>query len=362
MPFAQIGRGLDDLVQFAQGVFYVAANGQIHPFDFVDFRGVDVDVDELRPVREFRDLAGHPIVEAHAQGQKQVGVIDRVIGVNAAVHAQHVQGQGVIAGESAQAHDRGGHGNAGLADQFEEFLAGVGRDYAASGINDRALGIADPGGDFFDFLGLGPFVSHVIARQLHGIVVVGRGLLELDVFGQIDQHRSWPAGRGHVKGLANHAGDVVDVGHQVMMFCDAAADFDDGRFLKGVGADHRRADLPGNGQNRNAVELGVGQRGDQVRRSRPAGGHANADPPGAAGVTLGGKTAALFMPGQDHANLIAKPGQGLMQGHACPAGIGENRIHAMIYQGLHDYIGPAGDLGLFELDWMETGRRRRLVF
>ena len=32
-----------------------------------------------------------------------------------------------------------------------------------------------------------------------------------------------------------------DVGHQVMVLGDAAADFDDRRFLKGVGADHVRS-------------------------------------------------------------------------------------------------------------------------
>ena len=95
--------------------------------------------------------------------------------------------------------------------------------------------------------------------------------------------------------------------------------------------------------------------GDQVGGARSAGGHANADASGAAGVTLGGKTAALFVPGQNHPNLIAEPRQGLVQRHARAARISENRIHAMIYQGLHDDIGPAGDLAfvveLVEGDW-----------
>ena len=139
MPFVQIGRGLDDFVQFAQGVFYVAANGQIDPFYFVDFRGVDVDVDEFRPVRNSETLPVTRSSNRTPRAKSRSAVIDGVIGVNAAVHAQHVQAQRMIAGESAQAHDRGGHGNARLADQFEEFFAGVGRDYAASGINNRGL-------------------------------------------------------------------------------------------------------------------------------------------------------------------------------------------------------------------------------
>ena len=64
-----------------------------------------------------------------------------------------------------------------------------------------------------------------------------------------------------------------------------------------------------------------------------------------AGVALGGESAALLVPRQDHADLVAEPRQGLVQRHARPAGIGENRVHAVVHQALHDDIGPAGDLG-----------------
>ena len=47
-----------------------------------------------------RDLAGHAIVEAHAEGQQQVGLVDGIVGIHAAVHAQHVQRQRIVAGEA----------------------------------------------------------------------------------------------------------------------------------------------------------------------------------------------------------------------------------------------------------------------
>ena len=93
-----------------------------------------------------------------------------------------------------------------------------------------------------------------------------------------------------------------------------------------------------------AVELGVGDGGDEVRGPRPAGGHADADLAGRAGVALGGKPAALLVPRQDHANLVAEPRQGLVQGNGRPAGIGENRVHAVVYEALHDDIRPADGL------------------
>ena len=101
------------------------------------------------------------------------------------------------------------------------------------------------------------------------------------------------------------------------------------------------AHLAGDGQHRDAVELGVGDGGDQVGGPGPAGGHADADLAGGAGVALGGEPAALLVPRQDHADLVAEPGQGLVQRHARPARIGKNRIHAVVDQRLHDDIGPA---------------------
>ena len=71
---------------------------------------------------------------------------------------------------------------------------------------------------------------------------------------------------------------------------------------------------------RDAVELGVGDGGDQVRGPRAAGGHADADLAGGSGVALGGEAPALLVAGQDHADLVAKSGQGLVQRDAGPPG------------------------------------------
>ena len=54
-----------------------------------------------------------------------------------------------------------------------------------------------------------------------------------------------------------------------MVLGHAAADLDDGRLLEGVGADDGRAHLAGDGQQRHAVELGVGDGGDEVRGAGP---------------------------------------------------------------------------------------------
>ena len=97
-----------------------------------------------------------------------------------------------------------------------------------------------------------------------------------------------------------------------------------------------------------AVELGVGDRGDEVRRAGTAGGHADADLAGAAGDALGRESAALFVPGQDRAELVGEPRQRLVQRHAASARIGKDRVDAVVHQRLDQDVGAANDV-LFRL-------------
>src|SRR5262249_29167882 len=72
----------------------------------------------------------------------------------------------------------------------------------------------------------------------------------------------------------------------------------------------------------------------------PAGGDADADLAGGAGVALGGEAPALLVARQDGAQPVGDPGEGLVQGHAGPAGVGENDLDAVAEQALNEDVGP----------------------
>ena len=69
----------------------------------VDLGGVDVDVDDLAVLGELAELAGHAVVEPDAEGEQQVGVVDRVVGVDRAVHPEHIERQVMVAREATRA-------------------------------------------------------------------------------------------------------------------------------------------------------------------------------------------------------------------------------------------------------------------
>ena len=97
--------GLEDL-------FEVADEGYVDFDVFVDFGGVDVDVDFFGVGGVVREVAGDAVVEAHAEGEEEVGLLDGVVDPGFAVHAHHAEVEGVGGGEGAEAEQRAGDGDA----------------------------------------------------------------------------------------------------------------------------------------------------------------------------------------------------------------------------------------------------------
>jgi hypothetical protein len=124
-PGGDVRRGLDDLIQLADCVLHVAAYRNVGRLVLIELRRIDIDVDDLGVLGERFELAGHAIVEPHAQGNQQIAVTHRPIGIDAAVHPQHVETERVVIWKGAQAHHRHRDGNAGLLHQLAQFFAGI---------------------------------------------------------------------------------------------------------------------------------------------------------------------------------------------------------------------------------------------
>src|SRR5262249_29319436 len=175
-----------------------------------------------------------------------------------------------------------------------------------------------------------------VAGGVHGGRPVGDGhLADLHVLGHVDDDRPGPAGGGDVERRLDDARDVLGARDQVVVLGDGPAHLDDRRLLEGVAADDGGADLPGDGDDRAGVHLGVGQAGDEVGRPGPAGGQADADLAGAAGVALGGEAAALLVPRQDGAQAGGGGRPGLGGGGAGAAGAGGDELDRVVQAGLN---------------------------
>jgi hypothetical protein len=78
--------------------------------------------------------------------------------------------------------------------------------------------------------------------------------------------------------------------------------------------------------------LSSGERGDHVQRARAAGGEADADFAGGAGVAVGHVAGALLVADQDVVEL-GVAGQGVVDGQVGAAGVAEDQVNAFSFKG-----------------------------
>ena len=88
------------------------------------------------------------------------------------------------------------------------------------------------------------------------------------------------------------------------------------------------------------------QRRHQVGGARSAGGHADTDSAGAAGVALGREAASLFVTRQNRSQPLGIADQRLVQRHAGTSGIGEDAVDALVNQRLDQDVRSADPHGV----------------
>ena len=68
-------------------------------------------------------VAGDAIVEAHAEGEQQVGFLDGFVHPGFAVHAHHAEVQRMRCRNAAEAEQRDGHGDVRLLGELADEIA-----------------------------------------------------------------------------------------------------------------------------------------------------------------------------------------------------------------------------------------------
>ena len=109
-------------------------------------------------------------------------------------------------------------------------------------------------------------------------------------------------------------------------------------FLEGTAADHRLGYLAGDGDQGAGIDIGVSDGCYQIGCAGTAGCHAHAGPAGGPGIAFGGEAAALFVTGQDGANLRLR--ERLVDLHARAAGVGEDDLAALALQCFDKDVAP----------------------
>ena len=329
-------RFVDQRIQPPQHVLDIAHYGDIYRDALADLRGIHVHMHHLGIRRECRGVSCDAVVESHAQGDEQVGLIDRQARIGHSVHAWPAGIQEVILGKTADAQEGRDDRNLCLFCQFPQLVIGPRQQDPMSGKYHRPLGAVDqlcsPSGHrrmTFDL--------RLVSRQIDAVGVVEIGVLLDDILGDIDQ--DWPRSprRGYVKSLFDGSSDVARIHDEVVVLGDGQCDAGDIGLLKGVRAYGGSLYLAGDYHHGNRIHLGGCDSGHEVGGSRPGCRPTYSRPARHAGISVGGMGRSLFVTCQD-VTYLGVLRQCLVEGQDRTSRQAENDVDPLPDQAFANYL------------------------
>ncbi len=314
---------------------------QIHLDVLVDGRGVDIDVDLAAAGREGVDAAGDAVVEARADADHQIAPVHRQIRLVGAVHAQHAQPLRMAGRHRPEPHQGRGDGEARRVGQLAQEVrgGGTGIDEPAAGVEDRPARRLHQRHGLTDADHLRPQLRPVglvldVARR------VVRAGCDLNVLGDVDDHRARAAGGGDVERLGQDARQILHPAHQVVVLGARPRDADRVALLEGIGADEVRRHLAGDADHRDGIQHRVGERGHDVGGARAGRHEHDAGTAGRAGVALGHMAGAGLVTHEDVAHVLLLEDL-VVDRQDRSAGIPEDGIDAVVLQRLDHHLRAA---------------------
>jgi len=283
---------------------------------------------------ELRDFSCDAIIKADAEGKKQIAIVNRIVGIDGAVHTEPFEGLGIIFWKAAYAHESRCDRDAGRTGKLEEIGFRSGSDDAPADIKDGTLGFFDEAENFME----GDLVWRgraVVAGNIHlgGPRHLSGGLL--NVFRNIDNDGAGSARGSDMKSFRHDAGNISRMHHEIAVFDDGEGNAKNIGFLECTPADGGRGDLTGDGNHRDGVHVRIGDTGNEIGGTWAGSGHHDADFSGRAGIAFGHKGSALFVAGKNGADLFGA-GEGLVEHHARTAGIGEDGVDTSVLESLDE--------------------------
>ena len=238
----------------------------------------------------------------------------------------------MTAGKAAESQQRRDDRDSGVLGQRQKLIVSAGSVDAVAADDQGPFGFVDQPGRSL----------HAVPRcladlrdgQRRHLREFGLGQLQLHVAGNVHQHRSGPSFLGDTERFADGRRQVGCRHDHVGLFGAGGGDGTDVAFLERLRSQRRAGHLAGDGHHGHRIGLGPHDAGDQVRRSRPGGGDANADLAADPGIAVGGVGGGLLVAHQNVTQLRVAP-QSVVKGKNGPSGMAEQHLYPLPGSGFH---------------------------
>ncbi len=303
--------------------------GEIHRNILMELRRVHIHMDLLRVRRVVREAAGDPVIETHAEGEKQVRFLNGLVHPGLSVHPHHPETEGMASGHRAQTQQGRGVRDVLGFRQGEDFLPRAAHLDAVTGEDERAFGSFEhpQRRDEIRLAGKRNRAAQVARRRCGFPFEGGFGLL--GVLRDVHEDRPRPSRAREREGLPQRGRDVLRLRHQVVVLGDGKRGAGDVHFLKGVCSEHGGTHLTRDRHERRAIEHGRGEACDEVRGARARSREHHAHLARGSRVAIRHVAPALLVAHEHMADGVIE--EFVVGGQHRAAGIAEDQIHAFAH-------------------------------
>jgi hypothetical protein len=293
--------------------------------------GVD---DDDRLVGTGVPVLGSVLDEVVADGDHEVGVAEAGELVVAVVQTDRAERPRVLVVQRALAHERLGDRDAGRARERAQRGGRPRAQDAVAGQHDRAGRVAhEPGG------------PQQLARARLGVRLAAAGersgveRRRHDVLGELEVRRAGLGRLGDLERLADDLGDDLGARDARVPLRDRAQHLDEVDELMGLLVHPFQRPLSGERDERRAVQIRVGDGGDEVQRAGTERPEAHPGPPGEPAADVGHVGARLLVAHRDEVDR--GPVQRVVEVERFLAGDSEHPPDALVLQALDEHVRGA---------------------
>ena len=315
-------------VNCGKHLLYVAVHGLENLNVLIELRRVDIYVDYLCLLAEYRGITGHAVREPGAYADEQVAVVESIRRLDCTVHTEHAYVAAVGFVVCALSHKRAGNRRVGKLSQLFQLIRSAGGDNAAARIDVGLLRVGDKLSRRINFVCI---EGCQLLRLLRGLRSVLRESL-CDVLGNVHQYRTFAPGISYLERKADSVRKLIYGLNYEIMLGDRHCNASDIYLLEGVKTKQTAGNIAGYSDQRHGVHVRCGNASDEVSRARSGGRDNDARSSGGTRVAVRRVTCSLFMAGDDVLYFVAVLVQTVINIENSSSRITENGIRSLFEQ------------------------------